>query len=136
MSPTSFWLTLAFLALVAEFFSGAFYLLVIAVALAAVAVFLWLNLAPWLAPLAGSLIALVGLALTWRYHHRQPKADPKADDPDLGQPVQVLHILDKGIARVLYRGAEWDAELLDPHLVPGSRGVIVGRDGNRLKITR
>jgi membrane protein implicated in regulation of membrane protease activity len=136
MTTHFYWLALALVALIAEFFSGAFYLLVAAIALAGMALAAWLQSDTLTQALIGSIIAVLGFVLVWRYHHRQSAPDRQLDDPDLGQTVKVLHVVDKGAGRVLYRGTEWDAELLDVHLQAGSRGIIVGRDGNRLKISR
>jgi len=135
MSLPTIWLTLAMLALIAEFFTGALYLLVASVALVSMAATAWLGQALLIQALLGCLIALSGFVSVWRYRHRLPPADPKLNDPDLGQTVEVLQVLGNGFGRIRYRGAEWDAELLDPNLQPGQRGIIVGRDGNRLKIS-
>lgn len=135
MSLTTAWLILALLALIAEFFTGALYLLVVSIAMVSMAAVAWLDQVLLTQALIGSVIALVGVVLVWRYRRRLPAADPTHNDPDLGQTVEVLQVLDNGIGRIRYRGAEWDAQLLDPQLQPGRRGIIVGRDGNRLKIS-
>lgn len=135
MNSPTYWLVLALLALIAEFFSGALYLLVVSIALASMALAAWLDGNLLLQALLGSLIALIGFTLVRRYRRRQAPADPRDNDPDLGQQVEVLEVRSNGLGRVSYRGAGWDAELLDPRLQAGSHGVIVGRDGNRLKIS-
>jgi membrane protein implicated in regulation of membrane protease activity len=135
MSAPTYWLVLALLALIAEFFSGALYLLTVSIALVCMAAVAWLGGNLLAQALLGSLIALVGFTVVWRYRRRQVPAAPQLNDPDLGQTVEVLQVLGDGFGRVHYRGTEWDAELLDPTLQPGRRGVIVGRDGNRLKIS-
>lgn len=135
MSAPTYWLVLALLALIAEFFSGALYLLTVSIALACMATVAWLGGNFLAQALLGSLIALIGFTAVWRYRRRQAPAAPQLNDPDLGQTVEVLQVLGDGLGRVHYRGTEWDAELLDPTLQPGRRGVIVGRDGNRLKIS-
>ena len=81
---------------------------------------------------------MAGVVLVYGYKRRHPPApsQPRADDPDLGQPVQILHAAASGHARVQYRGAAWDAATVDGvSLEAGATAYIVGRDGNLLKIS-
>ncbi|KZE25265.1 NfeD family protein [Crenobacter luteus] len=132
LSPT-FWLLLAIAALVAEFFTGSFYLLVVACALAVIGLVLLLGGPPAAALLAGSAAGVAGLALLWRVKRRRGARRAAIDDPDLGQPVEIVANRD-GHGTVRYRGAEWQADFEPADLAAGTRGLIVGRDGNRLKI--
>lgn len=127
------WLSLALAALIGEFLSGTFYLLIVSLAfgVTALATFLGADLALQL--VVASLSAVSGVVLLRRYRKRiSPKIQAQVNDPDLGQRVEVRHIGTDRQARVQYRGTTWDAELLDPSLVEGQHAYIVGRDGNRL----
>ncbi|OWY40174.1 hypothetical protein CEK28_05430 [Xenophilus sp. AP218F] len=133
----SFWFICAALALIAEFLSGTFYLLVVAVAMAGggLAAWLGLGLVPQLA--IASVTGVAGV-LGLRQRKRRLAAnlpDRRDDDPDLGHPVEILRRTAPGRARVLYRGAEWDATLPDADEPDARQGYIAGRDGNTLKIT-
>ncbi|MDN0081566.1 hypothetical protein QU487_02170 [Crenobacter sp. SG2305] len=135
MAPTA-WFVGALIALILEFLSGSFYLLVVAIALAGGGLSALLGGEPAYSLLASSLIGLVGFAILIRYRRRlKPRrVDPTIDDPDLYQQVTILHLDAEGRGRGFYRGAEWDIQLdaattLSP---TPEHGYIVGRDGNRL----
>lgn len=107
MESFNYWFLLALILLAMEMATGTFYLLMLSIAMAMAGTAAWLG--------AGSaaqltLCALVVISGTiglriWK------KARPDKDGSiDIGQPVQILSWLDNGMARVLYRGAEWDAE--------------------------
>ncbi|UTH73409.1 NfeD family protein [Chromobacterium sp. IIBBL 290-4] len=136
MQAITFWLICALAALIAEFMSGTFYLLVISAAFACGGLAAWLGapeLAQWLIASVGGAI---GLILVRQRKRRQPR--PQAlpqDDPDWGRPVSIISLAPPRHARIHYRGAEWDAELLDDQLQAGGNGYIAGRDGNLFKIS-
>ncbi|WP_374553534.1 NfeD family protein [Aquitalea pelogenes] len=139
MTPT-LWLVGALLALMAEFMSGTFYLLVIAVALAAGGVASLLGGSEALCWTLASLGGIAGVVAVSRWRKRQPpaalpgKAVP--DDPDIGQLVRVISRIDKQNLRVHYRGTEWQARAQDASaLAPGDSAAIAGRDGNVLLLT-
>ncbi|HEU4777843.1 MAG TPA: NfeD family protein, partial [Telluria sp.] len=114
MADWSFWLVAAGATAILELLTGTFYLLMIAVGLAAGA----------LAALAGAgtamqtiVAALVGLAATGVLRRskfgRPTRSDPARDpnvNQDIGQTITVPQWQD-GTARVMYRGALWDVEL-------------------------
>jgi len=134
MTPTV-WFVSALVALIFEFMSGSFYLLVVATALAGAGVVELLGGEPSYAWLAGSLIGLFGFSLLLRYKRKLRKlpSDPTINDPDLYQQVAILHLDAQGRGRGFYRGAEWDIQLDSANLAPlPEHGYIVGRDGNRL----
>ncbi|MCS3806643.1 membrane protein implicated in regulation of membrane protease activity [Chromobacterium alkanivorans] len=138
MPLTAIWIASALLALIAEFFSGTFYLLVVAVAMLCGGAAAWLGAPEASQYVIASIAGVAGVALVYGYKRRHPRApfQPRADDPDLGQPVQVLHAPASGHLRVQYRGAAWDAAPVDgAPLETGATAYIVGRDGNLLKIS-
>lgn len=137
MTPT-LWLIAALLALMAEFMSGTFYLLVLALALAAGGIASLLGAGDticwWLASLSG--IAGVAGVARWRNRQAGRTADTNRNDPDIGQPVRIIALLDEGMARVHYRGTEWQARLAgDGPWQPGATARITGRDGNVLLLS-
>lgn len=110
-----FWWIGAGLLIVAELLSGTFYLLMIALGFiaAAVARMAGANLA-WQCTLA-ALVALAAVLVLRRarFARRRAKRDASSNpdvNPDIGASVQVAAWQD-GRARVIYRGAHWDAEL-------------------------
>jgi membrane protein implicated in regulation of membrane protease activity len=59
-----------------------------------------------------------------------------ANDPDIGQPVRIIALQDESMARVHYRGTEWQARLTGAtawHV--GQTAHITGRDGNVLLLS-
>ncbi|MBV8048861.1 MAG: NfeD family protein [Paludibacterium sp.] len=133
------WLVCALIALGTEFMTGTLYLLVFAIALAGggvAALFAAEQLSQFL---AASLAGIVAFAAVLAWKRRQPPVRRHAqDDPDLGQEVRVVSVqaADPSLARVFYRGAQWDARLIDPAPSEGQMGFIVGRDGNLLHVSR
>lgn len=104
-----YWFLLAIVLVGLEMATGTFYLLMVAIAMA-----------------AGGLAALLGAGVTWqltlsalmviagtiilrRWKGTQVKEMASAS-LDIGQAVKVIKWNDNGSARVFYRGAEWDAE--------------------------
>lgn len=102
----SYWFLLALLLLALEMATGTFYMLVLSVAMAAGGIAAWLS-----AGLIWQLVLCAGVSVTGTLILRACRSGSAQDlSPDIGQPVEVLRWLDNGMARVAYRGAEWDAE--------------------------
>jgi membrane protein implicated in regulation of membrane protease activity len=136
------WFVMAGVMVICEIFTGTFYLLMIAVGLAA----------GGLAALTGagnavqlSIAAIVGMSAT--YALRRSKLGKRhpvdaARDPnvnlDIGQVLPIEHWSSIGgtdVARVSYRGALWDAELA--HGATAQSGMFVIREirGSRLIVS-
>lgn len=109
MAPYISWFLLALGLLAAEMFSGTFYMLVLSVAAAVggLCALLGVN-EPGQLTLAG-LSGIAGIVLLRRWRMGRPAAVDNAN-PDIGNTVRVVAWRDDGTARVLYRGAEWNAE--------------------------
>ncbi|MGC9238301.1 MAG: NfeD family protein [Acidithiobacillus sp.] len=128
------YLLIAFVAGVAELFTGTFYLA--AVALAALITLGASAIVPsallhWVFLLA----CLFTIPATMVLRHRLARKATGIDDMDLGQTVAVLAGPDaQQRYRVQYRGSEWMAELESGSACPGDRAVIVGKEGNILKL--
>lgn len=115
MADWSYWLAAAGLTVILELFSGTFYLLMIAIGLAAGSATAWLGFGEALQLLVAALVgagATVALRRS-RYGKQQERSDAGRDpnvNLDIGQTVHVPAWQDNA-ARVMYRGALWDVEL-------------------------
>jgi len=108
MENYSYWFLLALLLLGLEMATATFYLLVlsVAMAMAGLAALLTVNMTGQLLLCALGVIA--GNVVLRRWKKTQIPQDVSLD---VGQPVQILSWHDNGTARVMYRGAGWDARL-------------------------
>ncbi|NYE59881.1 membrane protein implicated in regulation of membrane protease activity [Duganella sp. 1224] len=119
MSDWSYWLAAAGVTVILELFSGTFYLLMIAIGLAAGSGAALLGLGEalqWLIAAVVGVGATVALRRS-RYGQLQQRVQAERDpnvNLDIGQTIHVPAWQD-GAARVMYRGALWDVEL-----APGS----------------
>ncbi len=135
MSAWIWWMVLAFGLLILELLTGTFYLLVIAVALAAAG----------LADLAGApftmqlvVAAAIGLggALWLRRSRfgRQKNGSDALQNLDVGQVVRVSSWSAENTARTSYRGAEWDVMLAPGEAAVPGEFVIQSVQGSRLVV--
>jgi membrane protein implicated in regulation of membrane protease activity len=134
------WFGLAVAALIGEVASGTFYLLIVAVALAAAGVAAWLAISvEWQLVICAvvALLSLVALRRTGVLKKREINAAKNADvNLDIGQIVEVESWSDTGRSRVRYRGASWEAELaVDQPKEPGLFRISEIR-GTRLILKR
>jgi membrane protein implicated in regulation of membrane protease activity len=135
-SVSTFWWVMAGVAVVAELTTGTFYLLMIALGLAAGAVAAHLGLATnWQIVTA----ALVGGGATAVWHWRrmqQPRSAPAAENRDVnldvGERVSVPAWSDDRTARVTYRGTTWSARLLPGAPAAPGQHVVQAVEGNWL----
>lgn len=140
MADSTFWWLGAGVLVAAELMSGSFYLLMLALGLAAGALAAHAGLST-----AAQLIvaALVGTAtvLGWYLLRRKragttPGVQANPDvNPDIGQIVHIKAWDEDGLARVQYRGAQWTAA--QPDLTRGGqpgRHRIVEVRGNQLLV--
>jgi membrane protein implicated in regulation of membrane protease activity len=137
MSSWMWWMVLAFGLLILELLTGTFYLLVIAVALAA----------GGLADLAGApfvlqlvVAAVVGFAgALWLRRSRFGRIRTEGDDLqnlDVGQVVRVDSWGSGNAARTQYRGAEWDVVLAPGEVPVPGEFEIRAVQGSRLVVAR
>ncbi len=137
MSSWIWWMVLAFGLLIAELLTGTFYLLVIAVALAAAG----------LADLAGASLTLqlvVAAAIgfsgaLWLRRSRFGRLKTEGDrlqNLDVGQMIRVDSWTAGNTARAQYRGAEWDVMLAPGETAAPGEFVIRSVQGSRLVVAR
>ena len=129
------WLVAAGVLVIAELFTGTFYLLMIAIGLSAGAL---AALAGADGPIQTFVAAAVGLVATAILHRsrfgRPAKTQATRDQNvnlDIGGRVTV-HAWNNGRARVMYRGALWDVELGSGAIAEAGDFRIVEVQGNRL----
>ena len=142
MADSTLWWLAAGGLIALELVTGTFYLLMMALGLAAAALSAHLGLAltgQWVtAALAGG-----GSVLIWRLLKKaQPAAAPANANHDvnldIGETVQVDSFHNDGSCSVIYRGARWDATLALGETATPGRYTIVEVVGSRLilKTTR
>lgn len=134
------WFGLAALALIGEVATGTFYLLLVALGLAAGGVAAWFSLAvQWQLLICGAvaLVCLIVLRKTGVLKKREIDAQRNADvNLDIGQAVEVSEWPAGGVARVWYRGAQWQAELAAGETAQPGTHIITEVRGNRLVLAR
>jgi membrane protein implicated in regulation of membrane protease activity len=136
LSASTFWWVLAGVAVAAELTTGTFYLLMVALGMAAAAVAAHLGFAfgPQL-----TAAALVGGGATALWHWRrasQPRSRPARENRDvnldIGEVVQVNAWEADGTARIQYRGSNWTARLVPGAAPVPGRHRVTAVEGNWL----
>ena len=129
------WFGAAAAFLLLEMVTGTFYLLLIALGLAASGAATYFGWTLALQIISGMVVSLAGLAAV--YHHRKSKGYKATQydaniNPDIGKRVTVLAWNDNGTARVFYRGANWSAEIatnetMQPgeHIIQSVHGLVL-----------
>lgn len=138
MSDWMIWLIAAGVLVVLELFTGTFYLLMIAIGLAAGALAALAGAGAAVQLLAAASVGVVATAVLHRSRFGHSRRGNAARDPnvniDIGQRLEVAQ-WDDGHARVKYRGALWDVELgPGAHAQPGMF-KIVEIQGSRLIVS-
>lgn len=132
ISPVTFWLIFALILAGGEIVSTTFYLLAIALGALIGA------LAAWLGASIGvqcALVAMVSLAITvslkiWK--KKKLSTETIAPSFDIGQRVTIVTWKNERLARVSYRGSQWDAELAPEAQSGQDEYVINGVKANTL----
>ena len=129
-----YWFVLALLLLGLELATGTFYLLVASIALAVGGVAALLDVSiPWQL-IASAMAMITGTLLLRRWKYSQP-GKINSTSLDIGHAVQVLKWNENGTARVLYRGAEWDAEPESADMPRDGTFYIAAVHGSNLVLT-
>jgi membrane protein implicated in regulation of membrane protease activity len=135
----TFWWVAAGIAVAAELGTGTFYLLMIALGLAAAAVAAQVGV-DVTAQL--TVAALVGGGATVAWHLR--RARQRSDEPaatnrdvnlDIGDRIHVERWTDERTARVRHRGTEWTARLAPGAEARGGEHIVSAVEGNWLILT-
>ncbi|MYZ44837.1 NfeD family protein [Schauerella aestuarii] len=130
------WFALAAVALIGEVATGTFYLLLVALGIAAGGVAAMLGWTLQWQLVAAIVVALAGLfvlravgVLKKRGVHTGRNVDANLD---IGQTVEVEHWSADRAARVFYRGANWQAQLAEGESLEPGTFVINEIKGTRL----
>jgi membrane protein implicated in regulation of membrane protease activity len=140
MSAAMLWFVLAFVLVVVELLTGTFYVLMVALAVAAGGVMAWLGAANWLQFLGAAVTGTSATLLLRRSRlgrasrHPDPSTDTEQNF-DLGQQVAVDRWNSDGTARVQYRGTQWDAVLAEGESQAQGPHYICAIHGARLTLT-
>ncbi len=134
MEPYVYWFLLAFGLLALEMVTGTFYMLIVSIALglAGIAALFGLNL-----PLQITLSAAASIIGTVILRRMKGMHTGKmiSQSLDIGQSVRVISWLEDGVARVHYRGTEWDAELESSSVPRDGVLYIKAIQGSKLILT-
>jgi membrane protein implicated in regulation of membrane protease activity len=139
LAPATFWWLAAGIAVAAELATGTFYLLMMALGLAAAAIGAHLGLALTTQVAVAAIVAGGSTALWhWRRASR-PRSAPVRENRDvnldIGGSVHVAEWAADRTARVQYRGSTWTARLApDVPAAPGEHHVSAV-EGNWLVLT-
>lgn len=137
MEQAWLWFGVAGLTVVLELASGTFYLLMVALGMTAGGIAAVLGI-DW--PLQLVIAAVVAGVAVWflrrsRFGRRRIKVDATADpntNLDIGQQLHIEAWQADGRARAMYRGAEWDVELMPGETADAGWFVIREVRGSRL----
>ncbi len=115
MSAYLIWAIAGLLLITLEMLTGTFYLLVIGIAALIGAVVAFAGGPIWLQALIAGISGLIGVWFAYRHltAEKTKKGMPNTNQLDIGQPVTVLQWInqEQGLARVNYRGSQWDARV-------------------------
>lgn len=139
MNTMWIWLGLAALALIGELATGTFYLLLVALGLAAGGVAAWFSAGLQWELVACGLVLLLGLLVLRKTRVLKKREVNSARNSDvimdIGQTVSVEVWSESGTARVWYRGAHWQAELATGHAPQAGEHIITELRGSILVLT-
>ena len=131
------WLVMAGVLVILELFTGTFYLLMIAIGLAVGGAAALLGATLAVQTVAAAVVGVVATFVLRRSKFGTATPGDPACDPnvnlDIGQQVAVSAWSD-GVARVMYRGAQWDLELAPGARPESGNFKIVEVRGSRLVV--
>jgi membrane protein implicated in regulation of membrane protease activity len=139
MQAAWIWFGLTALALIGEVTTGTFYLLVVAVGLAAAGLVALADLGiaiQIVVCIVAIAIAMVILRKTGVLKKRGSNPSTNANiNMDIGQTVTIEAWTAQGTARVWYRGTHWEAELVPGAEPAQGKHIITETRGNTLVVT-
>lgn len=139
MSEALVWWVLAGGVVIAELLTGTFYLLMVAVGLAAGAVAAHVGLSSSLQMVCAGVIGAGAVAIWHQVRSQRQSPADAASNPDVNLDVgSTVHVADAsvwqsdGSATVRYRGADWSAQLAAGSVAQAGNYVIEQIHGSRL----
>ncbi len=141
MTWQAIWWVAAIALVIAELFSGSLYLLAIALGALGAGISAWAGAALWVQALVCSAVSLVGIVVLRNRRASAPKAPLARENPDLIIDIGNTVFVDQwrnGVARVSYRGTDWDAkfEAQSAQIPQSGLHVIKAIDNNTLILTK
>ena len=135
-SASMFWWVAAGVAVAAELATGTFYLLMIALGLAAAALAAQFGASGTLSVVVAAVVGFGATAL-WHWRRaRSPRSQPVATNRDanldIGERIRVDAWGDDRTARVAYRGSTWIAHLAAGAPATSGEHVVAAVEGNWL----
>jgi len=129
-----YWFLMALVLLGLEMATGTFYLLVLSISMmvGGFAGYHGASLVWQLILIAVTVVAGVFILRRWKSGQVKEVASASLD---IGQPVQIVTWHENGTARVFYRGAEWDAELVSADISRDGTLYIAAVKGSILVLT-
>jgi len=137
MDPALAWLLLGLGLIIVELLTGTFYLLILGLAAGIGSVVAWYGTPIWVQTLVVAVASAVGCYLLHKRKLGNP-SKPADNQMDVGQTVvfESWTSEPQRLARVNYRGASWEAEVLSAGAVDaGAVLYVIGTAGSRLKIS-
>lgn len=139
-SDATLWWALTGVLVVAELLTGSFYLLMLAIGLAAGALAAHAGLSPAMQMVVAALVGGGATAAWHRRRQRDPQRAPAEANRDvnldIGERVRVESWQPGGRADVHHRGARWSARYAGSGEPEPGEYVIRGVEGNRLLLDR
>ena len=136
ISASTLWWLLAGIAVAAELITGTFYLLMVALGLAAAAIAAHLGLATGPQLLVAALVGGGATALWHWKRAREPRSAPARENRDvnldIGERVQVTAWKDDRTTQVQYRGSNWQARLQPGAAAVAGEHRVTAVEGNWL----
>ena len=113
MATYLLWAIAGFVLIIVELLSGTFYLLVLGIAALVGAVAAYFGAALWVQAVMAAAAALIGIYVVRGWWSIRPKAGHSSNSLDIGQTVVLESWVNQaaGMARVTYRGSNWDAKV-------------------------
>ncbi|GAB1233720.1 NfeD family protein [Ferrigenium sp. UT5] len=108
------WWLVALALVIAEMFSGTFYLLAVALGLVVAGFSAYFGTPPNVQGVIAAVLCTASVGWIYGWKKRTARPDERTNlANDIGQEVNVVHWADDHNLRVSYRGAEWQARLAE-----------------------
>ena len=136
VEPYLWWAIAGIALIIVELLSGTFYLLVIGLAAFAGAAASYYGHSLWIQAVLAAAVATVGVVLVSRYRTSRTGAPAAALDVGQSAVFESWASETNRAARVRYRNAVWDAQVIDgTPLASGQTLYICRVDGNTLHVS-
>ena len=137
LEPYVVWVILGLILVIAELVTGTFYLVVLGIAAFGASAAAWLGMDFPVQSIVAAAVA--GAGAYWVHLYRARNATQQMAPLDVGQPASFEAWVDQGarLARVRYRGAQWDARVTGSETPePGSVVYVLSTQGNTLNVSQ